>query len=240
MMMKSTTAIVFLATPSAVIAQEKWGGINLLQPYEIEKANAFKFESKRNSYIASHVLIRRAASLLVGAAPHNLILHQQCSVCGDAHGQPIIQNFPEIYVSLARRDGFIAAMACESPCSIDIENWAGSPSLEELDMFTPTERCWLAQSIFDKKNSLGLEARKIVALYLWARKECLIKLDRLTLDTMSFCDATNDALNGCIQLFPSYSQSRWEDLHFTEWGHGPSQTIGALATQGEVDLTFII
>jgi len=174
--------------------------------------------ASRDSYIAAHILVRQAAQMLVGGTGNHVVLSQRCSTCNGQHGKPFIDKWPDVHVSLSHSAHSVAAAASDASVGVDIESWdkVRYGELREARVFAPKEKIWI--------DSLPTEERDRAALRLWVRKECLIKLGRFTLDSLSECDLIS---------------SPPHDLIFRDWDHASSRSSGAVASAGPASLRFL-
>jgi 4'-phosphopantetheinyl transferase len=208
-----------VGTPRAVLAgvgSSEWVG--WLAAHEQKAALSFAHAELRDSYVAAHILARRAAARLIGSDPQRLRLVQCCATCGGPHGKPSIEGHPRLHVSLSHTRQAVAAVAGNVPSAIDIE-MPGNLVYSELR----------SASVFSSRELAMLDAlrpaeRDDAALAFWVRKECLVKLGHASLDTLTTCDVAEPAPAG---------------LKFTEWSHPASGCIGAVAARIVAQVEFL-
>lgn len=139
---------------------------------EQARADRFRDDADRDAYRAAHLLVRRAAALAAGVDPDELVLEQRCPDCGKTdHGRPSIAGRPDIHVSLSHTRGWVAALAADAVCGIDVE--APRPVSEALRrrMLTADD---LARVAAGPDPDLAFTR-------LWAVKEALVKAGALGL-----------------------------------------------------------
>jgi len=216
--------------PSDVLHGDRAALTRSLAPYEIDRLQSLRSAPARESYLAAHLLVRQAAQAATGLGERSLVLGQRCEACGGAHGRPFIHGQPLVHVSLTHCDDAVGAVAGTTPCAIDVEGWdavAFEPSLAE-QVFSRNERRAL-DALAGPSTQAGIPGpRQMLALRLWVRKECLIKLGLLSLDGMAGCDL--GALG--VEPLPFDRPTRFAggDLQFTEWIDSRTRTVGATAS----------
>ena len=237
--MRPARCVALVATPGAVLATGADTLLRSLAPYEIDRARSFKAPKARDSYIAAHVLVRRAAALATGARPQDLVLGQRCAQCGGRHGRPFIEGHPGIHVSLSHSDAAVAAVAGTSPNAIDVEGWDawGADAVSPANVFSAPERRALAALSDEASVLAGVSARSLSALRLWVRKECLIKLGRLSLDTLASCDLASLGIEVPAEF--ATTRSTYAGLSFADWVQPRDRTSGAVASAEHVYLQFL-
>lgn len=208
-----------VSTPGSVLGSigvEGW--LPRLAQYERQRASAFRRESARASYVAGHVLIRMVAARWMGAEMDRMVLSQHCRDCGGSHGQPRIESCPGLCLSMSHCDEAIAAVASDLPVGIDVEASCNSAGLVSngIPAFSARELQLL--------HGLSPVERDALALTIWVRKESLVKLGRLTLDTLEACDLVDAAP---------------EDLMFVDFGHVASRCVGSVASSRPIDVEFL-
>lgn len=154
-----------------------------LTPYEQERHDRLREERDRAAYLAAHVLVRTCAAELLGAAPGSIELAQECPGCRrTGHGRPYVVGAPAVHVSLSHTRGWVAAIAADRPCGIDIEHVRQvSPGVPRR-VLSPAEQAWLADEA-DPVRSFTI---------LWARKEALVKAGVGDLDDAARLEVLRD------------------------------------------------
>ncbi|MBY3555726.1 4'-phosphopantetheinyl transferase superfamily protein [Modestobacter lapidis] len=179
----------------------------LLTAVERRRCAALRHQADRDARAAAHLLVRWAATQLTGRPIETLDLVQRCPDCGAAdHGRPSLPGAPAVHISLAYIRGAVVAGVGRHPVGVDIEAVrsadAGAAALSFA--LTGAEVC--------RVRSAPDPARMF--LRLWTRKECLVKVGVLTLDTASQ-----------VELDPATEQptaegrtlSRHGPLHLLDW-----------------------
>ncbi|MDH6578965.1 4'-phosphopantetheinyl transferase superfamily protein [Kitasatospora sp. MAP5-34] len=181
-------------------------GRYLLTDIESERAERFRREEDRRNFVAAHFLVRLCAERLLGvpAAP---TLAQYCQDCGlHGHGKPYLPDHPDVHVSLSHTRGVVAAAAGYHPVGVDVElpqHDGADPGVLQR-VLTEAER-WQVERHADPARAF---------LRQWVRKEALIKIGRVTLDTMADVDLSGLPLG---EADGALLRSRFEDLHFLDW-----------------------
>lgn len=183
--------------------------IEMLEDYERQRALALRHEPSRRAYVAAHVLVREVAAEMLGGKPSDLRLQQRCPECGGAHGPPSIVGHPELKVSLSHCETAVAAVAASRPVAVDVESLHSFryADLRDARVLTPNERLAV--------DALPEERRERMALTLWSRKECLVKLGLLALDDFAAESLVPPLIARC-----AFAQ-RWDEER---------QVLGVIAT----------
>lgn len=224
-----TPAVALVATPGSMLSRHP-RALEQLAPYEIEKARSIRSVPSRCSYIAAHLLVREAAARLAGVPAAAIVLTQRCADCGGPHGQPFIVGHPRLHVSLSHCDLAVAAVASWSPVAIDVEDGAAGDELLAGPVFSTRERALLA-GIADRQR------RRRAMLRCWVRKECLIKLGRLSLDTLADCDLSDLPDGSHDDGMPTVTP--FGGLRYTDWTHAQRRVTGAVLSEVPVTLDFV-
>lgn len=160
--------VPLFAATSAALAES--GG--RLSEREQERADRFREDADRDAYRAAHLLVRRAAALAVGVDPDELVLEQRCPDCGKTdHGRPSIAGMPDLHVSLSHTRGWVAAIAADGVCGIDVEGPRAVSEALRRRMLTDDDLAWVRS---EKDPDLAFTR-------LWATKEALVKAGALGL-----------------------------------------------------------
>jgi phosphopantetheinyl transferase len=144
-----------------------------LTAWERARHDRLRVESARRAYVAAHLLVRDVLRELSGEA---LEIAQRCTGCGDEdHGAPYVVGRPDLFVSLSHShqgsEAWVAAIAAEGPCGIDVQVVSRVP-----------DRALTARELTAAGDDLLHRNR------LWARKEALIKSGAATLDDLGSLD----------------------------------------------------
>jgi len=113
---------------------------------------------------------------------------------------------------------------------IDVEGWDNLrfDDLRNARAFSAAELARLMKLPAQAIEGEAVDPRSMEALRTWVRKECLIKLGLLSLDTLSQCDASSPAVAHGIA-----------DLCFSEWTDSASRTCGAVACGHPIRVTML-
>jgi 4'-phosphopantetheinyl transferase len=177
---------VYYATPAAWTSESMARDWALLEPAERERADRFRFESDRSTYVAAHALLRRALSR------HAPVDAAAWRFTGGARDRPEIAApsiAPRLRFSLSHTRGLAAcAIASEVDVGFDVEPVERAAPLEVAPRFAPAERAALA--------SLPPGQREERFFVYWTLKEAYAKACGLglaiALDEVSFeVDSTN-------------------------------------------------
>ena len=233
--------MAFAAAPQAVLAGDDAGVADRLAAYEHDRARTFVAAADRLSYVAAHVLVRQAAARAGELAVDRLVLAQRCAHCGGPHGKPVFPGHPGLHVSFSHCRSAVAAVAGPSPNAIDVESWDGMALDDSLvaGAFTAAEQQQLA--LLDPRPDAihHVSARQLGALRLWVRKECLVKLGRLSLDALASVAVL--PLAGDLLAVPpanTTSSRTIGALLVTDWIDVRTRTVGAVACEAAVDFRF--
>ncbi|MER5867098.1 4'-phosphopantetheinyl transferase superfamily protein [Kitasatospora sp. NPDC002040] len=210
------TPLAMVAGSAEVLARPDLGE-HLLTGLERERAGRFRLESARTDFVAAHLLVRECAARLLGRPAAGLTLLQRCPDCArDDHGKPYLAEHPEVEVSLSHGRGVVAAAAGAGQVGVDVEQPARETVAEVM------ERVLSAGEL--KRVREHAEPHRAF-LRLWVRKEAMVKLGRVTLDTLGELDLSGLELDG------SPLRSRFGDLHLLDWEDlGRGATVGVIGT----------
>lgn len=168
---------------------------------EQERRDRLRHERDRAAYVAAHTLVRICAGELLGAPAGDITVAQQCPGCGKIdHGRPYVVDAPDVHVSLSHTRGWVAAIAAERPCGIDIERVRPVSPAVVRRVLARSEQAWVAEQP-DPVRAFAT---------LWARKEALVKAGIGDLDLASRIDVLGDA-------------------RLRDWAHDTGEAAGAWA-----------
>jgi 4'-phosphopantetheinyl transferase len=210
----ATTAEVLAAVPAAH---------GLLTGAEQDRADAFRFDRDRDDFVAAHVLARACASAVVGLPAGGLTWQQRCPECGGAHGRPSVAEAPGLGLSLAHASGYVAAAAANGPVGVDVETVRPGS----------TDRS-LAPDVLTEAEVRLIEAAPdgdVAFLRQWVRREALVKVGALTLDTLKTVDLSHLPPG---EPADGWATHAWEGLVLADWRLGPA--LGAVAAHDPVSL----
>jgi 4'-phosphopantetheinyl transferase len=154
-----------------------WPGDPLapLSDAERERAAALVRDHDRDDYVASHLLVRQAAAARLRVPPPAVQLQQKCRECGGPHGRPEVLGVDDLWLSLSRTHGWVAAVAADRPCGIDVELISGPPTGAVVEqVLTAEEQRWM----------ITLPEAELPSAFagLWVRKEAVVKTGAARLD----------------------------------------------------------
>ena len=163
----------------ASIGNDSW-----LTGVESRRSDRFLRNSDRDDYVTAHLLIRVVTSLFTGLAPCDVRVVQHCHICGsDGHGRPSVEETLGVCVSLSHTPGYVAAVA--GPCDVAVDVQAVS-ELDigdlERDVLTSSEQ----ELMREAPDPIGALGR------MWTRKEALIKLGVISLDSLTLVDVAGN------------------------------------------------
>jgi phosphopantetheinyl transferase len=92
---------------------------NLLGPEEITRYHAIAAPLRKRQFLASRVLLRKALSAELGAAPET---HKITAMAGER--PRLLNSRQSVHISLAHSGLASACLLAESPCGVDIEEIA--------------------------------------------------------------------------------------------------------------------
>jgi 4'-phosphopantetheinyl transferase len=169
-------APLVLAGPTAAVLDLIGDAEALLSGAELARAGAFRQPSDRIDFVAAHALVRLcAARQLPGVEADGLTVVQRCAQCGGAHGRPMLLEAPQLAVSLAHTQGYVAAVAGFGPVGVDAEMTTRRHDL-------PAAELALHPSELDAVTAAS--DPPLAFLRHWVRKEALVKLGVATIDGM--------------------------------------------------------
>ncbi|WP_354640082.1 4'-phosphopantetheinyl transferase family protein [Kitasatospora camelliae] len=186
----------------------------VLNPLEQARAARFRRDRDRNDFVAAHLLVRRCAARLLEIPPAEVEFVQHCADCSiPGHGRPGVAGRPEVSLSLSHTTGVVAAAAGFTPVAVDVEQ-LGSRQADPAVLarvLAPAEEK-LVSAHPDPETAF---------LRQWVRKEAMIKLGLLELDSLATADLSALPLD---QEPGSLAHYRTDDLHFTEF-HDPRRGV---------------
>lgn len=209
--------VVVVAATSEVLAAVP-AAEGLLNGWERDRAAAFHFGGDRQDYVAAHVLARLCAAAVCHVPVGRLTWRQLCPQCGGRHGRPSVAEAPDLKLSLAHTPGHVVAAAATGPIGVDVE--AVQPGLHLAH---------LAPAVLSDAEVRVLGAapdREVAFLRQWVRREALVKVDALTLDTLRTVDVS--ALPAG-EPTDGWAVHRWGGFVLTDWRLG--RAVGATTAQ---------
>lgn len=221
---------LFTVTPTATVLTAIRQPAAWLSPEEQARAATFVSIAARDDFVAAHLLVRIIAAAYLAQDATALRVVQRCQSCGGAHGRPSIDGHPDVWVSISHTDGVVAAAVADTPIAIDIEECVTHrPDFSSL-MMAPAELSRLtasAQAHAHSQDELGRLLR-VACLRTWIRKEAMVKLGLLELDSLRILDLS--AL-GCEQdwLTPQAWQSEFGAWTYVDFVDPSLQVIGTVA-----------
>ncbi|WP_045301943.1 4'-phosphopantetheinyl transferase family protein [Saccharothrix sp. ST-888] len=192
----------------------------LLTDGERERAARFRQESTREDFVAAHILVRLCAAQLIGMTAGGVTLAQSCPGCGKAgHGKPYLPDHPGVHVSLSHTKGVVAAAAGYRAVGVDVERAERTgPHPEVMERVLTEAELRLVEKHADPQRAF---------LRQWVRKEALIKVGRITLDSMGAVDLSALPLE-TVDGVPL--SSRFEDLHVLDWDEEKHEATAAVVS----------
>jgi 4'-phosphopantetheinyl transferase len=214
--------IVVTATAAEVLAAMP-GVILLLTAAERSRARALRHSRDRDGFVAAHALARACAARMLGLPFERLTWEQRCPECGGPHGRPSIAEAPDLGLSLAHASGYVAAAAATGRVGVDVEPARNDSFDDEMARSVLTER--------ELEALARAPDRGVAFLRQWVRREALVKVGALTLDTLQSVDFSH-LPDG--EPPGGWATHCYGDLHLADWRVGPA--IGAVASQVPVTL----
>ena len=145
----------------------------LLDCEERRRANSIVHEGVFAQYVQAHALLRRLVSRWADCEPERVRFRRECLLCGSReHGRVIVDEPPEVYVSLSRRPGLavVAAGVGTGWLGIDVES--ASRPVELWAEIAGSTFSLAERTAFESATDAEL-ARN--AAQLWCRKEAVGK-----------------------------------------------------------------
>jgi 4'-phosphopantetheinyl transferase len=136
----------------------------LLEPAELRRMNAFRFERHRREYLVTRALVRTTLSRYRPGAPEAWRFRT------NEYGRPTLEDPAGLYFNLANHPTMVVcAVARHLDIGVDVEPLDRAGDLLELapTVFSPVELAEL--------GALPADARRDRALALWTLKEAYIK-----------------------------------------------------------------
>ncbi|MGJ0531727.1 4'-phosphopantetheinyl transferase family protein [Methylocystis sp.] len=137
----------------------------ILSTSELERAERFRFEDLRASYVGHHAALRLIIARYLQTSPAALLFTRE------TNGRPILASpAGRLHFNLSH-SGCMAfiAFSCIAPLGVDVEEVREVPDFEEIarNHFAPTE----VEGLFRVPD-----AQKLLAFYVtWTRKEAFVK-----------------------------------------------------------------
>jgi 4'-phosphopantetheinyl transferase len=215
--LRTRHALALYGSSESVLA--RWGRsiMPAFTAAEKHRAASFRQLRDRNDYIAAHVLVRVAVERMTGVSAKSVVVRQHCESCGGAHGRPHVDTWPAVCVSLSHTRGVVAAAVSYTSISIDAELRQFCIDDSVIDSFATSVE---AQMLRNLPTCIGVRrqcsTRQLAALRLWLRKEALVKMGLVSLDSLTQVDLSAVPLVGEFEsdrtVFNAYGQ--WI---FTDW-----------------------
>jgi 4'-phosphopantetheinyl transferase len=169
-------------------------------------------------FVAAHVLARVVAAWSSGEDWTTLEIEQRCVRCGGPHGKPMIRRHPELEVTTSRTAGNVAAAASSRAVAVDVERLTAAPLVAEVSAsaFTDDE-LEAARAALDSTLAL---------LRQWVRKECLVKLGVVSLDTLRNVDLSGLPVDEARERV-SVRRSTWDGYCVLDWLDPAAGVLGS-------------
>jgi 4'-phosphopantetheinyl transferase len=165
------------------IEPEQWSGLErMLEEEERARANRFRFERDRNSYIAAHALARIMLSAHAPCAP------PAWRFSTSAQGKPEIvraANIPPLRFNLSHTRGFVAAVVTlDNDVGIDVE------VVDAARLTMDLASRYFAKAEIEYLHRVSFDQRPDAMFSFWTLKEAYIKAVglglSLALDSFAF------------------------------------------------------
>jgi 4'-phosphopantetheinyl transferase len=140
---------------------------------------------------------------VLGIGAHEVIIVQQCPRCGGPHGPALVPGAPGVGVSWSHARGQVAAIAGHGPVGIDVEMFSADRTEPVHGALTAAEERWMNAS----------PTPALAFLQLWVRKEALVKVGHLTLDTLLTAELVSRN-GGLVREWRNYAITGWERESF--------------------------
>lgn len=234
--MSGRDGIVLVGASTGIVGATDDAMWAALTSAERARGLALRRPEDRHDFLAAHLLVRRAAALLTDANASAFVIVQCCSDCGGAHGRPSVLGHPELYVSMSHTNGVVAAACSRRPIGVDIEHWESAPTRHDdfSHVFCESEQTVLEQCAqIDCINEPSVA--QLAFLRLWVRKESLIKIGDLTLDTLHAVDVCGASLteSAANRWHRRTLVGRWR---FLDWGDPGLRIAGCAVGDGDLEL----
>jgi 4'-phosphopantetheinyl transferase len=204
--MRSAHTFVLAARPADVLHVV---GDRFLTPPERRRAGALRHRDDRDAYVAAHALVRECAAQLAGFDAGSLEVVQRCPECRAAgHGKPFLRGHQDVHLSLAHSRRAVVAGAGWAPVGVDVEDVDGTGA-------STTDPGFMA-SVLTPAEMDGVRSAAephLAFLRLWVRKESLVKLGVVTLDTVRHVNLRG----GPPGAGDDRPESRYGSLHVIDW-----------------------
>jgi len=188
--------------PADVISQFD-SPLELLTGAELARLTGFRFGADRESFLAAHLLARVVTGHVLGIRPRDVIIVQHCPRCGGPHGPAQVLGAPDIGVSWSHVRGQVAAIAGHGPVGIDVEAFSADRTMPVQGALTAAE-----------EQSMNASLTPALAfLQLWVRKEALVKVGHITLDTLLTAQLVGQN-GGLLEEWQHYAITGWERESF--------------------------
>ncbi|MDQ6616499.1 MAG: 4'-phosphopantetheinyl transferase superfamily protein [Actinomycetota bacterium] len=211
-------APLVLAGSTAAINHRLGDPASFLSGDELRRAARFRSSCDRADFIAAHALVRVAAGMLLGTSGHELTLVQKCYSCGGNHGRPSIAESAATQVSMSHAPGVVAAAAGFRPVAVDVD----TRRRQVVDAAVAT----MVLHPSERKVVEDATDPELAFLRFWVRKESLVKLGRLSLDSLVSIDLSAVPVE-TTWLGQETCRLTWEGWHLLEWSHSESQVVGS-------------
>ncbi|WP_431678347.1 4'-phosphopantetheinyl transferase family protein [Kitasatospora sp. KL5] len=218
--------LVVVAESAEVLALPGLGE-HLLTPAERERAAGLRRERNRLDFLAAHLLVRLCAAHLLGVPVSEPVLVQHCPDCDlPGHGAPALAGRPGIGLSLSHTEGVVAAAAGPVPVGVDVEQ-PGTGRGDLADLHARVLGAAESAAVAARPDPAGAFLRQ------WVRKEAMIKIGRVSLDTLAEVDLSALPLDAAG---PGPARHRHEDLHLLDWTEPRSGALLAAVSTRPVRL----
>lgn len=207
--------LVAAATPE--LLAEVPGAARMLSDAERDRMVRLRFDRDRDDFVAAHVLARACAAAVLDLPASRLTWRQRCPECGGPHGRPSVAEAPELGVSLAHASGYVAAAAAPGPVGVDLEAFRSGHGDRELARDRPSQAAGRVRD--------ACTGPDVAFLRQWVRREALVKVGALTLDTLWTADLAHLPPGEPAE---GWAEHHWDRFVIADWRFGPA--LGAMAS----------
>ncbi len=195
-------ALACVTRPDRVLAALDRG---MLTAAERQRLAALRHPADRDAYVAAHLLVRWCAAELTRRPIESLVVEQRCPDCGSGeHGRPGLRGLPGVHVSLSRTRRGVAAVAGWDVVAVDVDAESG-------DVLAAMP---VSLSVAERRHVLAAPDRRAAFLRHWVRKECLVKMGAVTLDTLREVDLADMP----EEVGPDgRARGLYRDVHMVHW-----------------------
>lgn len=172
-------------------------------------------------------LVRLCAARMGGLNLEELVVRQNCERCPRPHGRPRLTGHSKLHISLAHSHGVVAAAASTTDVGVDVERSDPSRlSPEAAQVVLAVGELAQAAASTDEGRAL---------LRSWVRKEALVKVGVITLDTARSFDLSALPLCASPVLHPTGRGA----VHLADLTDGSRCAVAAVAVASRGPLVVV-